>query len=181
MGSVGYKVFGLEQLAIRAGNVLAFVLYAWMVWCLGGYVRDRLVRWCMWLALLLCPFLLEFFSLFRGYGLEMVFFVWALHALLSFARDGRVGQFAQVLLSLCLANASILALLPFWSIVLGLLAITTGAGSKLGSCVLDFPWRGSCLVCCRCCSLRASPWRCRRSACCTTATRRVSLRLPFPP
>ncbi|MBP6574888.1 MAG: hypothetical protein KA230_10585 [Flavobacteriales bacterium] len=130
LGIVGYKLFGLEQLAIRAANVLAFVLYAWMVWRLGGYVRDRLVCWCMWLALLLCPFLLEFFSLFRGYGLEMVFFVWALHALLSFARYGRVGQFVQVLLALCLANASILALLPFWAIVLGLLAIMIGAGKQ---------------------------------------------------
>ncbi len=128
LGIVGYKLFGMEQLAIRAGNVLAFVLYAWMAWHLGGQVRERLVRWCLWLALLLCPFLLEFFSLFRGYGLEMAFFVWALHAFLSFARDGRVGQFVQVLLALCLANASILALLPFWAIVLGLLAIMIGSG-----------------------------------------------------
>lgn len=123
LGIVGYKLFGMEQLAIRAGNVLAFVLYAWMVWRLGGHVRERLVRWCMWLALLLCPFLLDFFALFRGYGLEMAFLVWGVHALLSFTRDGRPGQFVQVLLAFCLANTSILALLPFWAIVLWLLAL----------------------------------------------------------
>ncbi|MBK6776984.1 MAG: hypothetical protein IPG74_14500 [Flavobacteriales bacterium] len=118
----------MEQLAIRAGNVLAFVLYAWMVWCLGGYVRDRLVRWCMWLAVTV-PIPAGVLLAFPRLRLEMVFFVWALHAL-SFARDGRVGQFAQVLLSLCLANASILALLPFWSVVLGLLAISDRRGEQ---------------------------------------------------
>ncbi|MEO8066819.1 MAG: hypothetical protein ABI599_03905 [Flavobacteriales bacterium] len=123
LGIVGYKLFGMEQLALRGGNVLSFGLYALMVFRLGGHVRDRAVRWCLWLGLLLCPFLLEFFALFRGYGLEMAFFAWGLYALLCFVRDGRTGQLVQVLAALCFANACILALLPFWAIVLGLLAL----------------------------------------------------------
>ena len=130
LGIIGNKLFGMEQWAVRGGNVLAFVLYAWMVRRIGDHVRDRLVRWCMWLAMLLCPFLLEFFSLFRGYGLEMAFLLWGLNALLCFVRVGGVGQFVQVLLALCLANASILALLPFWGIMLGLLALMIATGTR---------------------------------------------------
>ena len=120
---VSYTLFGMEQWALRGWNVLAFVLYAWMVWRLGEQVRDRLVRWSMWLGSLLCPFLLEFFSLFRGYGLEMAFFIWSVHALLCFARDGHGRHLVQVLVALGLANACILSLLPYWGIVLGLLAL----------------------------------------------------------
>lgn len=130
LGIVGYKLFGMEQWALRGGNVLAFLLYVWMVWRLGEHVRDRVIRWCMWLALLLCPFLMEFFSLFRGYGLEMAFFIWAVHALLCFARDGRSRDLVQVLVALCLANACILALLPFWGIVLAFLALLITVGTS---------------------------------------------------
>lgn len=130
LGIVGYKLFGMEQLALRGGNVLAFGVYALMVFRLGSHVRDRPVRWCMWLALLLCPFLLEFFALFRGYGLEMAFLAWGLNALLCFIRDRRNYQLVQVLVALCFANACILALLPFWAIVLGLLALLIAFDSR---------------------------------------------------
>lgn len=66
-----YKVFGMHAWALRLPSIAAFVLYAWYTLRWGTLIRSALTRWCLWGALLLFPFLLDFFSLFRGYGIGM--------------------------------------------------------------------------------------------------------------
>ena len=66
-----YKVFGMHAWALRLPSIAAFVLYAWSAFRWGTLIRSSLTRWCLWSALLLFPFLLDFFSLFRGYGIGM--------------------------------------------------------------------------------------------------------------
>ena len=65
------QLFGMHAWALRLPSIAAFVLYAWYTLRWGTLIRSVLTRWCLWSALLLFPFLLDFFSLFRGYGIGM--------------------------------------------------------------------------------------------------------------
>ena len=129
LGIVGYKLFGLHLLALRWGSVLAYLLYAWSAYRVGANVRHAVVRWCLWSALLMCPFLLDFFSLFRGYGPAMAFLLFALQATLRFAQQGERRQLVHALLGMAIANGFLLALVPLWGLQLALLLIA-GAMQK---------------------------------------------------
>lgn len=133
LGIVADRVFGMHQWALRAASVLAFVLYAFGAWRMGGLMNDRLVRWCLWSGLLLCPFVVEFFSLFRGYGLAVAFMLVGLDGLMRLVRSGSVRHAAQALIGFALANACILSLVTLWLVVLfvvGWLLYTTVRTTK---------------------------------------------------
>ena len=117
------KLFGEQSLVVRSGSVFAFVLYAWGAWRMGKHVRVGSVRWCLWCALLTCPFLLDFFSLFRGYALELAGWLVALDAVIRYASSVALKYLLTALFGLVLANAAIVALLPAWAIVLVLLMV----------------------------------------------------------
>lgn len=123
LGFLGHRVFGLSLLALRWGSVLSFLLYAWSAWRIGAFTQDRRVRWMLWLALLMSPFLLDFFSLFRGYGPAMAFWLFALDGLFRYCRSGRRADLFRTLLGLAFANSAILALVPTWGIVLLILFV----------------------------------------------------------
>lgn len=74
---LGYSLFGTEPIVLRFGSLLAYALYAAALTHLARYIRSGWIRWCCFLALLTCPFLHEYFALFRGYGLAVAFFVLA--------------------------------------------------------------------------------------------------------
>ena len=121
IGTWAYRLAGLGLFVSRIGSVLAFVVYAWASYHLGRRVHDDIVRWCLWAALLGCPFVIEFFSLFRGYGLEVAFWAAAIEGLLRSAEDLRARHLLHTLVALFLANAAVLALLPLWALVVALL------------------------------------------------------------
>ncbi len=123
LGFFGYKLFGLHLIALRWGSVLSYVLFAWCAWQMGAYVQHRMVRWCMWLALLTCPFLLDFFSLFRGYGPAMAFLLLALHGTVRFMQEGQRQHLLAALGGALVANGFLLALLPLWAVLLALLSV----------------------------------------------------------
>lgn len=106
-----YALFGHGLLALRIWSVLALVLYAWYGWQLGGRIADRTVRWCLWGALLVMPFALDFFSLFRGYGLALAFLFMAVHHVLRFAALDRLQDLALSLCAVVLATFASLSLL----------------------------------------------------------------------
>lgn len=117
------RLFGLHPLSVRLGSVLAFVPYAWGCWRLGKNINSKPVRWCMWLALLTCPFVLDFFSLFRGYAMELAGWVIALDGCLRFAVSGSMRHLSQTLLGSLFATASILALVPVWALLITCLTV----------------------------------------------------------
>ena len=121
IGTAVYRVAGLGQFASRIGSVLAFVAYAWAIYHLGRRLQEPLIRWCLWVALLACPFVIEFFSLFRGYGLELAFWLVALEGLLRLVSAWRTRDLVITLAALFLANAAVLALLPIWALIVAAL------------------------------------------------------------
>jgi hypothetical protein len=117
IGTAVYRLAGLGLFASRIGSVLAFAAYAWAAYHLGRRLQEPLVRWCLWAALLACPFVIEFFSLFRGYGLELAFWLVALEGLLRLVDQWRTRDLVITLAALFLANAAVLALLPIWALI----------------------------------------------------------------
>lgn len=123
IGIVSSRWFGLHVWSLRAGSVTAFVLYAWGCWRLGSNIATLYVRWCLWAALLCCPFLLDFFSLFRGYGIELAGWVIALDGAIRYVRSVSVAHLVQAMLGSIIGTAAIVALVPAWAILLGLLVL----------------------------------------------------------
>jgi hypothetical protein len=118
---VGYHLFGMAPLALRMFSVLAFILYAWYTWRIGRSVNNVVVRSILYGSLLLAPILLEFFSLFRGYGLMMGFMMMGLFHLLHFASSFKPMHGVGALFGWMCAGCASLTVLMLWAMVLGLL------------------------------------------------------------
>jgi len=123
VGVLGHKLWGLSLFGSRIGSVLAFPLFAWAVYRIGSLLNDRLVRWCLWAALLFCPFLLDFFSLFRGYGLAMAFLLVAVDGAIRYRAQRHTRHLVQLLLGFALADFAVLALVPLWALVVAALGV----------------------------------------------------------
>lgn len=123
IGVFMYRTFGPGMAVLRSGSVAAFAFYAWAVWRLGGYVQDRRVRWCFWPGMLLCPFVLDFFSMFRGYGFALAGIMIAMDGLIRYAAAPRMGGLLRTLLGCCLGGAAIVALVPVWGIIIAALML----------------------------------------------------------
>jgi hypothetical protein len=112
IGILSTKLFGLHLWSIRLFSVIAFVIYAWAIARIVQNIDRHLVRWCTWFALILCPFVIDFFSLFRGYGPMLAFWMLAIERLVVFDRERSARSLAQVCICIGLANASVLSVLP---------------------------------------------------------------------
>lgn len=117
------KLFGQHLFALRLPSVLAFLLYAFYTWRWGWRLRDRVVRWCFWMAMLGMPFLLDFFSLFRGYGMAMAFWLMALYELCALLERPSMCKAVLLLLAMAAATYSALSLLSLWAVVLLIVAV----------------------------------------------------------
>lgn len=126
IGILGHKLWGLSLFGSRVGSVLAYPLFAWVAYRIGNMLKDRLVRWSLWSALLFCPFLFEFFSLFRGYGIGMAFFLVAMDGAIRYRSERQTRHLVQLLLGLALADFAVLSLVPLWALVVALLAVDLG-------------------------------------------------------
>lgn len=94
----GDALGGASHWSLRGWSLLAFLLFARYAWAMGAWVQEPAVRWCLWVALLLAPFQLDFFGLARGYAWGNTFLLMALFHTVRFTATGRTGQ---LLLGLC--------------------------------------------------------------------------------
>jgi hypothetical protein len=92
----------------RLPNVLAFLIYLYHAWKIGRIFTTGLLSFAIFFALLANPFLLDFFSLARGYGMGQAFQLASIYWLLKFARDRHPRQ-AHV--AMALASIGALAML----------------------------------------------------------------------
>jgi len=71
-------LFGNNELALRLPNVLSFILYLVGLYNILKFSKDKMLLLLVISLAVLNPFLLEFFSLARGYGLATGFFMMSL-------------------------------------------------------------------------------------------------------
>jgi len=121
IGILLHRLFGDSFPALRLGSVLAYCAYALAGRRLGALLPAGLPRGLFWAAWCWCPFLLDFFSLFRGYGIAMAAWSWALVFLLALVERWRMRDLVATMACALIANASIIALVPPWALLLVLL------------------------------------------------------------
>gem|GEM_PF-2203918 len=117
--SLVLKLGAPSELLVRAPNTMAFLIYAMAIIDLGRYLRREvaLVQFAM---LTLCPFVLDFFSLNRGYGLGLGAM---LLSLACAARAMSHGSIVWGIASVLAGMAGVLASYPMINFLLPLSAV----------------------------------------------------------
>ena len=121
------KMGNSSEFAVRLPSTLALIPYLWAALDLGRYVRKEL-RLLQFVLLVLNPFVLDFFSLSRGYGLGMGAMLPSIALALRFRENGRV---ELAMLSLFAAMVSVVAsytmlnyFLPLIIVLFGIMAFS---------------------------------------------------------
>lgn len=78
-----YRLFGANTFTWRLHSVMAHILFLVYSMLIARIFTNRLIGTFMFLALALNPFILDFFSLARGYGLAISFCVASLYYLIQ--------------------------------------------------------------------------------------------------
>lgn len=123
LGWLSYEAFGMAPWSLRLFSALSFLLYAWYAWRWSALVREPVVRLSLGATLLLSPVLIEFFSVYRGYGMAMAFLLMALYHTAALIRDGGRSHLFPALLGWLFAALSMLSLMILWCAAVGLLAL----------------------------------------------------------
>ena len=122
LAQVSYFLFGESLIGLRMWSVLSFLLYAWYLWRCGPWFRSSMVRRCTWAALLCVPFMIEFFSLARGYGLAMAFWSMTIFHTTRYLQERAYRDLLFALAGLALSLWSLLSMLMILAGVLAALA-----------------------------------------------------------
>ncbi|WEK36091.1 MAG: hypothetical protein P0Y53_01135 [Candidatus Pseudobacter hemicellulosilyticus] len=120
-------LLGDEPGYLRLHNVLAFPFFSWGIWRLSRLINSQPLQWAFMAAALFNPYILDFFSVARGYGMAITFQVWSLFYFVKAA--GRPFDFrswlAVVLMNTLTAGANlsyfytIMAMAGFYTLNLG--------------------------------------------------------------
>ena len=118
------SVFGTNQFFIRLPNILAYCLYAYYSFrILELSSKSTLVLITGFLLLNFSPYLLDWFSTARGYGLSYAFMMGSVYYLLLYSRDVKFRYLCFTMIFSSLSVLSVFSMLNFFSAVLLLLAL----------------------------------------------------------
>ena len=122
LAQVCYLGFGPAAWSLRLPSVLAFLIFAWYTWRFGGLLEHRAVRWPFLAAMLFTPMPIEFFSLYRGYGMGIAFLLMGIFHLVRAAATGKQVHFIGALIGFMLASYASFSLVILWASALVFLA-----------------------------------------------------------
>ncbi|GAB4133964.1 MAG: hypothetical protein Fur0041_06610 [Bacteroidia bacterium] len=106
---IAYFIFGYREWHLRLPNVLSFLLYAWAAVKVSRKCSSDGVLRLSFLGLLFFnPYVLDFFSLERGYGLSLAFMMSALYFFLKEQQPKNLLAAQLLLLTAVLANLTLL-------------------------------------------------------------------------
>jgi hypothetical protein len=121
---------GSSELVLRLPNLLAYgvyLLFAFLI--LDKFVKTKIIILCGYLLLSLNPYVLDFFSLCRGYGLALGLMMAALFFFFSFLDkmiESRPAAYRQLRLSLLFAALAVLSNFSVLNVYLSLLIVAFG-------------------------------------------------------
>ena len=150
-----YKWFGAGEIYLRLPNVLAFIVYTVFSWKFANKTSFSYFKYGLFILLIGTPFLLDFFSLARGYGLMLAFLMAALWQL--FREKAGVKEIILFVLFSLIAVYSNLTAIHFVSMASGIFLFKIATGKIISvprriihsfifliSCLLAFlliyPW-----------------------------------------
>lgn len=111
LSHISYKLFGNEVWILRLPNLLSFALFFWSSWKISALLKKPLIRWGLFLSLVMAHYLFEFFGQTRGYGLSMALLLTAIWVLLQFLKNRSTFILFSIIFILFLATAANLTLL----------------------------------------------------------------------
>lgn len=79
--------FGPNFFFLRLPNVLAFIVYFWALYQLVEPIKKPIQKAVLLLSLVGIPFILDYFSYTRGYGISLAFFLGALVHIIRFTKS----------------------------------------------------------------------------------------------
>ncbi|NLF43294.1 MAG: hypothetical protein GX587_11410 [Bacteroidales bacterium] len=122
---VCFKLFGSQEWALRLPNIIAFFIYSLAAFLVTNLITEKTIRVFAFVVLLFNPFLLDFFSLARGYGISNSCILLAFYFLLRHnVRDQKLSILnIDFLLCMLSATASMFSILSSINIYIALLGI----------------------------------------------------------
>lgn len=118
-----YKLLGPQQWWIRLPNVLSFLVYGFFVVRISDQIKNGLIRWMLLTALLTAAFLLEFFSLARGYAMSIAFLMGAIYHGSRYLKEFKLKDQFILWFWMWLAVAASLTLINSYLIFLGVVVL----------------------------------------------------------
>lgn len=82
-------LFGFSELPLRIHSVFAYLLFAWTAFKFTKWVSPVYLRYCLLLAISLHPFLLDFFSMARGYSISFACMMAGLYCFVCFINENK--------------------------------------------------------------------------------------------
>jgi hypothetical protein len=98
-----FTLFSDSELAIRLTSVLCFPFYVAGIYCFARNIGNVPLRFLLAALLLLNPYVLDYFSLARGYSGGVAFSTLGLYYLYAALKDKRPRAFRNAWIFLCLA------------------------------------------------------------------------------
>ncbi len=124
-------IWGIKTWAIRLPNVLSFVLYFICCWKITGLISKA--GWVRAAGLFLCianPFLLDFFSLARGYAMSVALQSASLYWLARYIAQPKSSYLSGSVIAAAIGVYANFTLLNYFMPLIGLLGLT-----------ILFPWK----------------------------------------
>jgi hypothetical protein len=123
-------IFGESSLSLRLPNLIAHAAYLYFTARLALLVRRDLFAVPVFILLNAHPYLLDFFSLARGYGLALGTLAGSVYFLLAYAREQRTKQLLLCIFFVSLSVISNFVMLNFFFVLAGVLALLIITGTK---------------------------------------------------
>lgn len=106
-------VFGNSELVLRLPNLIAFSIYLYFGFLILKRIEINLL-FPSFLIMIFNPFMLDFFSLARGYGLTLAFTVWGIYYFMIFIDKNEISYFRRSLIIFSIAVIGNFSFLYFY-------------------------------------------------------------------
>ena len=113
------KLFGAHEWSIRLPNILAFALYTYSTFKLSKEISNHALQLSAIAFLMTNPYLLDFFSTARGYGLSLAFIMFAMWQSVLYLKKEDLKHLWIALISLTLGTLSLFSSLIFIPAMMG--------------------------------------------------------------
>lgn len=86
LSALFHAILGTSPFVIRLASWLSFIPFIYFIFKFSEELEARISRWTFIIPLLFTPFLIEFFSLTRGYGMSVAWFLGTLYYTYKFTQ-----------------------------------------------------------------------------------------------
>jgi hypothetical protein len=111
LSNFSFKIFGSSPLAVRLPSIFSFVFLVWAVARIQRHLRTNVAKLTLVVCFILAFHWISFYSVTRGYGMSMSFFVLSIAFLLDYFKSKKNIFFFGFIFSLQLAISANLTLL----------------------------------------------------------------------